>query len=297
MTTPIRATQRSVAATTLAGLQGNLTRLAGLQQQLSTGRLISQPSDSPGGTAAAMQIRDDISQMRQYVRNADDGKAWLGTVDTALTGSVTQLQQARNLVLQGMSAGSADSPAGREAIALQIDNVRGALFGLANTMHVGRPIFGGTTAAGAAYEADGTYLGDSGSVQRTVAANTRVRVDASGPATFGDGPGNVFDLLSQISADLRSNPANLGARLDELDTVMQRFQAAEADAGARYNQLDLLGQTASDRITTLQSQQSQLEDIDLPLTITELQLQQTAYQAALSATAKVIQPSLVDFLR
>jgi flagellar hook-associated protein 3 FlgL len=297
MTTPMRVTERSVAATTLAGLQANLSRLAVLQQQLSSGRLISQPSDSPGGTSAAMQIRDDLGRMQQYTRNADDGKAWLGTIDGALTGSVNQLMQARDLVLQGMSAGVADSQSGREAIALQVDNLRSSLLGLANTVHVGRPVFGGTTSGGVAYDADGNYVGDGGAVLRTVAANTKVRADVSGPASFGDGPGSVFDVLSAISSDLRTNPSNLAAGLTDLDAVTEKLKAAEADAGARYNQLDQLGQAASDRIITLRSQQSDLESIDLPLTITELQLQQTSYQAALSATAKVIQPSLVDFLR
>jgi flagellar hook-associated protein 3 FlgL len=50
-------------------------------------------------------------------------------------------------------------------------------------------------------------------------------------------------------------------------------------------------------VLDLRAQLSNVEDIDLPKTITELALQQTAYQAALAATAKVIQPSLVDFLR
>lgn len=45
------------------------------------------------------------------------------------------------------------------------------------------------------------------------------------------------------------------------------------------------------------SQLSDVEDIDLPKTTTELQLQQAAYQAALAATARVLQPSLVDFLK
>ncbi|MBI1758573.1 MAG: flagellar hook protein [Actinobacteria bacterium] len=297
MTTPMRVTERSVAATTLAGLQENLSRLAGLQRQLSSGRLISQPSDSPGGTVSAMQIRDDLGRMQQYIRNANDGKAWLGTVDGALNGSVTQLQQVRDLVLQGMSAGSADSPAVREVLARQVDNLRVSLLGLANTVHLDRPVFGGTTAGGAAYDPNGSYVGDSGTVLRTVAASTKVKVDVSGPATFGDGPGSVFDVLSTISSDLRANPANLATDLSDLDAVTEKLKAAEADAGVRYNQLDQLGQTASDRIITLRSQLSELEDIDLPLTITELQLQQTAYQAALGATAKVIQPSLVDFLR
>ena len=51
------------------------------------------------------------------------------------------------------------------------------------------------------------------------------------------------------------------------------------------------------RLIELTSQRSEMEDIDLPNTIMELQLQQTAYQAALAATARVIQPSPVDFLR
>jgi flagellar hook-associated protein 3 FlgL len=42
---------------------------------------------------------------------------------------------------------------------------------------------------------------------------------------------------------------------------------------------------------------SDVEDIDLPKTISDMQLQQVAYQAALAAGAKVVQPSLVDFLR
>jgi flagellar hook-associated protein 3 FlgL len=56
-------------------------------------------------------------------------------------------------------------------------------------------------------------------------------------------------------------------------------------------------QAADDRVLSLTGQLSEVEDIDLPKTITELQLQQTAYQAALAATARVVQPSLVDFLR
>jgi flagellar hook-associated protein 3 FlgL len=42
---------------------------------------------------------------------------------------------------------------------------------------------------------------------------------------------------------------------------------------------------------------SQTEDIDLPKTIMELQMQQVGYQAALSATAQALQPTLVQFLQ
>jgi flagellar hook-associated protein 3 FlgL len=56
-------------------------------------------------------------------------------------------------------------------------------------------------------------------------------------------------------------------------------------------------QSAQDRLLTVTSQLSDVEDVDLPKTIMEMQLQQTSYQAALAASAKVIQPSLIDFLR
>ena len=56
-------------------------------------------------------------------------------------------------------------------------------------------------------------------------------------------------------------------------------------------------QFADDRVDALTSQLSDVEDIDLPKTISDMQLQQVAYQAALAASAKVVQPSLVDFLR
>jgi flagellar hook-associated protein 3 FlgL len=56
-------------------------------------------------------------------------------------------------------------------------------------------------------------------------------------------------------------------------------------------------QSAQDRLLTVTSQLSDIEDVDLPKTIMEMQLQQSSYQAALAASAKVIQPSLIDFLR
>jgi flagellar hook-associated protein 3 FlgL len=56
-------------------------------------------------------------------------------------------------------------------------------------------------------------------------------------------------------------------------------------------------QSAQDRLLSVTSQLSDVEDVDLPKTIMDMQLQQTSYQAALAAAAKVIQPSLIDFLR
>jgi flagellar hook-associated protein 3 FlgL len=292
-----RVTERSMASNTLANLQVNLARNQQLQNQLSSGKLITKASDSPGGAVIAMQHRADIASLNQYARNADDGIGWLNMADTALKGASSQMNRARELVLSGLSSGSAGSVEAREAIALEVDNIRESMINLANTTYLDRPIFGGSTSGVLAYDKSGTYQGDDGKINRTISGSATVRVDTSAESIFGPETGNVFNLLGKIADDLRRNPAGLRDDLGEVDTAQKRIQAGLSGVGSRYNQVSEMQQTAQNRVLDLRAQLSDVEDIDLPKTITELALQQTAYQAALAATAKVIQPSLVDFLR
>src|SRR5581483_7057358 len=168
MSLQIRTTERLMGQNALTNLQSGLTKLGRLQEQLSSGKLIEKPSDSPGGTAAAMQTRGDIARFNQYSRNADDGMAWLGTIDSALTNSTAQLHQARDLVLQGLSPGAAGSSQTGVALANQIDAIKQSMINVANTTYLGRPVFGGTTAGMTAYDTTGNYVGDSGQVTRSV---------------------------------------------------------------------------------------------------------------------------------
>jgi flagellin-like hook-associated protein FlgL len=141
----IRVTQRSLATGVLGGLQNNIAKLGQTQNQLSTGKLITKASDSPGGTIAAMQYRGDITTLKQYGRNVSDGMGWLSTADSTLTSISSQVHRARDLILQGKSSGSYGTPQAREAVAMEIDNIRQAVLGQANTTYIDRPIFGGTT--------------------------------------------------------------------------------------------------------------------------------------------------------
>ncbi|MEU0555181.1 flagellar hook-associated protein FlgL [Dactylosporangium sp. NPDC006015] len=294
-----RVTERSMASNTLANLQVNLARNQQLQNQLSSGKLITKASDSPGGAVIAMQHRADVATLNQYSRNADDGMGWLDMADTALKSASTQMNRARELVLSGLSSGSGGSPEAREAIALEVDNLRDSMINLSNTTYLDRPIFGGSTPGTIAYDKNGDYQGDDGKINRTISGNATVRVDTGAEDVFGPeaGNGNVFKLLGSIADHLRSNPSGLQSDLAEVDTAQKRIQAGLSGVGSRYNQVSEMQQTAQNRVIDLKAQLSDVEDIDLPKTITELALQQTAYQAALAATAKVIQPSLVDFLR
>ena len=78
---------------------------------------------------------------------------------------------------------------------------------------------------------------------------------------------------------------------------MDRIQAQISDIGARYNRLEAASQAAADAELALKGSLSEVENTDLPKALVELQLQEVAYQAALASTARVVQPSLMDFLR
>jgi flagellar hook-associated protein 3 FlgL len=291
-----RVTENSVSARVLANLQGNLSRVGKLQEQLSNGKLITRPSDSPTGTVSAMQLRQEMRRVEQHGRNIDDGMGWLSTIDGSLTSTLDQLHRVNDIALQGMSSGSVSTES-REALAVEIDNIRASLLQVSNTQYLDRPIFGGTTAGANAYDPAGAYVGDAGTVMRTVGDGAKVRVEITGPEVFGAQPNDLFAILGNIATNLRTNPTALSADLGQLNTATTRIQSELAGVGARYNRLSVMKEAGEQRLLTLTTQRSDVEDIDLPNTIMELQLQQTAYQAALSATAKVLQPSLVDFLR
>jgi flagellar hook-associated protein 3 FlgL len=299
MTTIGRITQRSIATHTLNGLQTSLSRLSDLQEKLSSGRQLNRPSDSPTGAANAMSLRSEIAANKQWTRNADDGLGWLGTIDQTLTTALDTLHRARDLTIAGLNSGAADANA-RAAMATEVDQIRDGLIATANTTYLNRPVFGGTTNGAAAYDSTGNYLGPAVStpVQRVVGATTAVRVDVTGPEVFGAAGADLFTTLSAISTALRAgNTAGLQAGLGQLDAGTQQVTTQLTTVGAAYNRIQQMQQAANDRVTTLTSSLSDVENIDLPATVVELNLAQAANQAALTATQRVITPSLADFLR
>jgi flagellar hook-associated protein 3 FlgL len=161
-----------------------------------------------------------------------------------------------------------------------------------------RPVFGGTTAGNVAYDGAGNYKGDDGQTTRTVGPNSKVRIETTGPEAFGTGNTQLFQVLTDLSRDIRANDTtSMGTDLNHLDTAHDLLKSTLSDVGARYNRVTQMKQSAEDHLLSVSSQLSDIEDVDLPKAIMELQIQQTSYQAALAATAKVIQPSLIDFLR
>lgn len=292
----IRVTAGSASRNALAGLQADSSRLASLQQQITSGRQITKPSDNPTGTVTALQLRSQLKQVNQYQANASDALGWLTTVDSSLHSITNQLQQVRSLVLQGMNTGTGNATS-NEALAQQVDQAKASLLSLSNSSYLGRPVFGGTTAGGVAFDATGSYVGDTGTVSRTVGPNNAIDLNTPGTAAFGPNGSNLFDLLTDISAKLRTNPSGLSADLAQLDARQVSITNEQSLAGAKYQRIQSVQNTANTNLVQLKSQLSDLQEIDLADMAIQVTSANAAYQAALATTAKISQISLLDFLR
>lgn len=290
-----RITHQTIQRSTLRNLQTNLGAMANLQAQMSSGKKIQVPSDDPAVAGSVMHLRSTQRQLDQYSRNATDGDSWLTTVDSALSSSLTSLRRVRDLVVQSGNGGLGQSS--RDALATELEGLRDDLMSQANTTYLGRTVFAGTSGAGVAFDDAYTWNGSAtASVERQIGPTTTVRVDADGAQVYGEGAGSVFALVDELAADLRAG-VDVTDRLDAIDDRMDAMLTATASTGSRQRVLQSVATELTGQALTVKSQLAGAEDIDLAEVIMNLKLQEVAYQGALGAGARVLQPSLMDFLR
>jgi flagellar hook-associated protein 3 FlgL len=289
-----RVTSQAMTHTALRNLQGGLTNLARLQEQATSQRAFSAPSDDPAAAARVLDLHAAQRLNTQFGRNIDDGLTWLTTADNSLTSSIGLLQRARDLTTQGANTGALD-PTALEAIAVELEGIRSELLAQANTRVLGRSVFAGTSDA-AAFAPDYSFSGVAGDeVHRRISEGETVRVDASGAEAFGVGGASAFALLDNIVADLRSGQ-NVGARLGEIDERLNTMLGVQGAVGARQNQVLRAKEAALDATVSLEAQRAAAEDVDTVEVLVKLRAQELVYQSALSVTARVLQPTLLDFL-
>jgi flagellar hook-associated protein 3 FlgL len=291
-----RITQRLMVERSLYSLQTGLSRLSASQEKLTTGRAINRPSDNPTGTNDAMRLRAAMSAADQQGRNAQDGLSWLGTADSTLQSMLDGVRSARDLVLQARNTGTNGADA-RAALAQQLTQLRSALLDQANTQYLGRPVFGGTTTSSVAFDATGAYVGDGNAVTRTVGDGISVAVNVTGQEAFTAGGDDLFSVLGEAAGLATSDPAALDGVLTRLDAVTSSMRTALTGVGARYAQIETQVDKLSAATLANKSSLSDIEDVDVAQAIMDVQMQQVSYQASLGATARVLQPSLLDFLR
>lgn len=314
----MRITQNSMNRTQMAGLNSSLGRLQRTQEQLTTGKRLVRPSDDPVGTVNAMRLRDQQRGLTALGETIKDATARLQSADDALTRSQTMLTKIRTLVVAG--ANGVNGPEQRAAYAQEVDQIRQGMVQLANTEYAGQPVFGGTSTEPNAFDpVSGQFKGNTDDVLRKVTEADGeagdINIGVPGSTAFGDPSGDVTKpgllevvagaaspadtgLLDRVKQHLSSgDTAGLQQDLAALDEAAGKLSRASSMIGARVNrltQLDSQNAALTDGATVALSK---VEDTDFMKAAMDLSIQSNAYNAALQASAKIIQPSLMDFLR
>ena len=292
----------ALAQTLTDQLSSQETSIAQLQQQLATGKSLNQPSDNPAAVTQVLALSGQASQLTSWQSNADTASSWLGTANETANSALESMQSAQSLLLQSLNQGAQD-PTTYQALGAQLQGVVSNLLSLSNTQYEGRPIFAGTSASPQAYDTSGNYLGN-GDVPTVVigpgsGAGQTVGLSVPGTSIFGAGAASVFSTLSAAVTALNSGAptaANLGAALTALNANISTAQQASAVLGDSSQEVASSSSALTTQVASVQSDQANLEDVNIATVTTQLDSEMTNYQAALWAASQAIPETLVKFV-
>lgn len=310
----------------------NYDRYVKQQALVSVGKSFLKASDAPADAAQALQARQLIGNNEQFQKNIQTAHGWVTYTDQQLNAVMTTLQDARQTVVQ-LSNDVTFEPGSPErmAAAEKIDAMLEEMMGYANEQYEGRYIFGGfqtdqppfTPVRNAQGEITSvTYTGNQTvveDIQREVSDSTRLTINVDGKEVFVDPSGTstnekVFNQLIKLRDDIRSAkplappdgtvpPYNyptidyLTQHLTALDNTMDRMDLQRAELGERGKGLTRLLDQTRNQHSNLSQILSSREDLDMAQGALQLTNQLNLYQAAINAGAKIVSPTLMQFLK
>lgn len=308
-----RVTQGTITAQLLSNINKNLRQSADLQEKMGTGRNINRPSDDPVGITYALRYRSELAINDRFQSNVDSAISWLDFYDTVLTQSVDVMKRVKELAVQGSNG--TNPQVAMDNIAGEIEQLKEQMMDIVNSQFKGKYVFNGQMTDQIAYDPSvdpKTVLTDQGKIEYVINTGVKLTVNLNGNDVFGYPPAstgvavnppktneedNVFYVLEQIIDSLRSGDRQgVTDQIPLLESRMDKMLTQQAEIGARMNRIELMEERLKDLNLNLLTLQSKTEDADMEELIIQSKVNENVYQASLAIGAKIIQPSLVDFL-
>lgn len=297
----MRITQSMMSSSMMNNLQSNYRRLDKTQEQLMTQRRLNRPSDDPVGVSSALKYRAEISSTTQFNENVQDADSWMKFSDTVMTEATQIVQRLSELAVEG---GTDTVPAdARKNIAQEVDELYKQLVSLGNSQFKGKFIFNGERVNEQPYPddpANQTYSLDQGEVEYQIGAGIYVGVNTNGDKIFGASgdPSGLFKVVDNLKqALLGDSTTGIQAAIPALQKNLENIITTQAEVGGKQNRLEFTLNRLDDLKLNYTSLQSKAEDVDMPSAISDLKTAESIYQASLDTMARIIRPSLMDFLR
>lgn len=299
----LRVTSNMMSNQVLRNLNKNLNNMANLQNQQSTGRKLNKPSDDPVGVTYALRYRSELSANDQYSRNVDTALGWLDATDSVMSQAEGVMSRIKELSVQ---AGNGTNPQpALSSIEAEIQELREQLADLGNTQINGKFIFNGQTYDIKPYDTSNPTLlasveTDNGGVEYTVGKGVTFQINTSGNDFFGEpnATDNIFNIINRLSdAMINGRHDDITSEISNIESRLNKMVSVHAETGARTNRVELMENRLSNENYNLTQLQSKTEDADIAEVMIQSNIASNIYQASLSAGAKIITPTLVDFIR
>lgn len=306
----MRITNNMLSSQLLLNLNRNAQQMNNTQTQLATGRKINKPSDDPVGITYSLRYRAELSSNDQYQKNVDSAISWLEFNDTVMNQAGNAVQRLRELTVQASTGTNPQSAL--DSINEEVKQLKEQLIDISNSKLNGKYIFNGETYDIKPYDfpsnADGTLdttnatsiVTDKGKINFIVGESVQLPINVSGNEVFGTETeeDNLFNIVNNIMKALtEGNQKELSNQLNNIDSRTDKMLAIRSEIGAKTNRVDLMMGRLDDLGINLTDLQSKVEDADYAELAMQSKIQENIYNASLSAGAKIISPSLVDFLR
>ncbi|MEB3751033.1 flagellar hook-associated protein FlgL [Geobacillus icigianus] len=295
----MRVTQFMLANNMLRNLSNSYDRLGKYQEQLTTGKKITRPSDDPVVAMKGIAYREELARVKQYQRNIGEVHNWIDSADDALDKVGLALQRIQELVVQAST--DTATPEDRKKIADEIDQIQKHVVDIANTKIGDKYIFNGADTKNPLFigypgQPGFAVNGNQGDVEIEVFGGIKLDVNIDGKTLF-TGMIGMLDQLKTALNDPSSNGKAIEGYLSRIETQQNALLSARSELGAKQNRVEMMENRLATQEEIATKLMSNNEDIEYEKAITDLITQESVHRAALSVGARIIQPTLVDFLR
>ncbi len=307
----MRITQNITSDNSLFNIQQARAKLDSVQEQIASGLQINRPSDDPINANLLLDIDGQLKAGEQYASNITKSTLFLKVTSTALQGMSDIMQQTKELVAT-INNGSSD-PAMRQNAVSQLQAMKQQLVDMGNTQLGNQFVFGGANNLTPPFSATAPfYSGDETALSIEIGQSTSQKLNLPGnqvltgssaqvPAVTPYGNSNILDTFDKMITAVQNNDVNgvngIIAEEKNLEAGAGQIVNAQNDVALRLVRLDSTAKMNDTTKSNLHSIAGNLQNVDYAKLAVELTQQQLGFQAALSATAKISQLSLLDYLK
>ena len=301
----MRVTNFSISDSAVLNLSALRGQVDAAQQQISSGKRFTPcASADPAAAHGVMQNQSQLRAVTQYQRNVGLATSRATLEESALNQLGDILTRARELgIAQATGTASAST---RSAAGTEISQLLAQAVNLGNSKDGADYLFGGTSSSTAPYTIDTTGASATFAVSGQPTGVRAVQIGSGqqltpthdGATVFGTSSAGPLKTLQDMAAALASNDVpRLQSLIGEANAAFDKVQSQLGEVGARASQLQLADSNLSSLSQQLQASTSTLQDVDVEAAITMLTSRQTAYQAAMAATSRILNLSLTDYLK